>query len=155
MDVLLVPLLTKWYQRVQQCSGLSTSLAVPTHALLTTPHLKPWQECDLGWGSSQVQNPNSLLVLARQLPCKQHRAQNSPKCTNAEMQTLCGCSGSHQVITAIQGGLSCPSKKKTSERTGRQTEGMEWDTDFLPQIPISPPKRQKQINLQISSKSWK
>lgn len=63
--------------RTAVLKGLYTGPAVPTHVLLTTPHLKSWQECDLCGGSSQVQSPNSMLILARQLPCKQHHAQNS------------------------------------------------------------------------------
>lgn len=121
--------------RVQQCSCLSTSLAVPTHALLTTPHLKPWQECDLGWGSSQVQSPNSLLVLARQLPCKQHHAQSSP---NAQMLKCRHCVGVQAAARWSQyhsntRRAELPFKEKTSERTSRQTEGIrERFTDFLP-----------------------
>lgn len=101
-DVLLVPVLTKWKHRAQECPHLTTGLEVPTHSLVPTPHLESWQKCDLCWGSSQVQGPNSVLVLARQLPCKQQHAQNTPKWQNAKMWILRVCSGNRSVITLAQ-----------------------------------------------------
>lgn len=55
---------------------------------------------------------------------------------------------SYHIITAIQEGWASLQRQKTSQRKGRQTEGiMERFIGLSPLIPISPPKRQKQINL--------
>lgn len=102
-DVLLVPELTKWEHRAQLCPCLPTGIVVSTRMLTATPHLKLWQKCDLGWGSSQVQGPSSVLVMARQLPCKPHHVQNSLTWQNAIMQILHVCSANRQIPTSWVG----------------------------------------------------
>lgn len=60
-----------------------------------------------------------MLVLARQLPCKQHHAQNSPKCKMLHAQ-----SGSHRVITLSpqyrRAELAFKDKKHHRENVGKQ-----------------------------------
>lgn len=158
-DALLVPVLTKRKHRAQQCPGLPTGLEVLTHSLVTTPHLEPRQKCDLCWGSSQVQGPNCVLVLARQLPCKQHHAQNTAKWQNAKMWILHVCSGNQNVNTLAQkyrkAALAFKDKNHHREKAGKKKALRKIHGIFFPLIPISPPKRQKQIDFLVCSKGWK